>query len=114
LAGGALWLRTPLIGITALMTFAMPRAVCRLTRKLGGFDTSNAALLAAQYGPVSIATFFASMSFAAAMGSSAEGYMAAMVALMEFGVSFSLLLARLAIGRQAAGGKGRQRRRSRR
>ena len=92
----------PLIGITAVMTFAIPSAVYVLTRKLGGFDISNAAALAAHYGSVSTATFFASMSFAAAMGSPAEGYMAAMVALMEFGVIFSLVLARVAMGRQAA------------
>jgi hypothetical protein len=92
----------PLIGITAVMTFAIPSAVYVLTRKLGGFDISNAAALAAHYGSVSTATFFASMSFATAMGSPAEGYMAAMVALMEFGVIFSLVLARVAMGRQAA------------
>lgn len=97
----------PLIGITLVMTFAIPSVVYLVTRKLGGFDISNAAALAAHYGSVSTATFFASMSFTVAMGSPAEGYMAAMVALMEFGVIFSLVLARVAMGRQAAAaGKG--------
>jgi uncharacterized protein len=98
----------PLIGITLFMTFAIPTAVYLITRRLGGFDISNAAAIAAHYGSVSTATFFASMSFATAMGAPAEGYMAAMVALMEFGVIYSLVLARVAMGRQAAAeGRGR-------
>ena len=94
----------PLIGITLLMTIAIPSLAYVVTRRLGGFDISNAAAIAAHYGSVSTATFFASMSFAAAMGTPAEGTMAAMVALMEFGVIFSLVLARVAMGRQGGGG----------
>jgi uncharacterized protein len=94
----------PLIAATLLMTFAIPTVVYQLLRRLGRFDVSNAAALAAHYGSVSTATFFASMSFASAMGSPAEGYMAAMVALMEFGVIYSLAIARVATGRQ--GGTG--------
>lgn len=94
----------PLIGVTLFMTFAIPSAVYLVTRRLGGFDISNAAALAAHYGSVSTATFFASMAFATAMSTPAEGYMAAMVALMEFGVIYSLALARIAMGR--AGGNG--------
>ncbi len=95
----------PLIGVTLLMTFAIPSLVYIVTRRLGGFDISNAAAIAAHYGSVSTATFFASMSFASAMNTPAEGYMAAMVALMEFGVIFSLVLARVAMGRQQGGVK---------
>jgi hypothetical protein len=62
-------------------------------------SVSNAAAIAAHYGSVSTATFFASMSFASAMGTPAEGSMAAMVALMEFGVIYSLAMARVAMGR---------------
>ncbi len=96
----------PLVAITLLMTFAIPSVVYLATRRLGGFDVSNAAALAAHYGSVSTATFFASMAFAAAMGSPAEGYMAALVALMEFGVIYSLVLARIALGRRDNGGRG--------
>jgi hypothetical protein len=98
----------PLIGVTLFMTFAIPSAVYLVTRRLGGFDISNAAALAAHYGSVSTATFFASMAFATAMGTPAEGYMAAMVALMEFGVIYSLAIARIAMGRSAGGGRGVQ------
>ncbi len=94
----------PLLGLTLLMTVAIPSLAYLVTRRLGGFDISNAAAIAAHYGSVSTATFFASMSFAAAMGTPADGTMAAMVALMEFGVIYSLLLARLAMGRQGGGG----------
>jgi uncharacterized protein len=93
----------PLVGITLLMTFAIPSVVYLVTRRLGGFDIPNAAALAAHYGSVSTATFFASMAFATAMGAPAEGYMAALVALMEFGVIYSLVLARVALGRSNGG-----------
>jgi hypothetical protein len=94
----------PLVGITLFMTFAIPTLSYHVARRAGGFDVSNAAAIAAHYGSVSTATFFASMSFATAMGTPAEGTMAAMVALMEFGVVYSLVLARLAMGRQNGGG----------
>ena len=99
----AVW---PLLGITLLMTFGIPSLAYVVTRRLGRMDISNAAAIAAHYGSVSSATFFASMSFATAMGSPAEGYMAAMVAVMEFGVIYSLALARVAMGR--ARGEGLQ------
>ena len=89
----------PLLGVTVLMTFGIPTLAYWITRRLGKMDISNSAAIAAHYGSVSTATFFASMSFAAAMGTPAEGYMAAMVAFMEFGVIYSLLLARVAMGR---------------
>lgn len=99
----AVW---PLLGITLLMTFGIPSLAYVVTRRLGRMDISNAAAIAAHYGSVSSATFFASMSFAAAMGTPAQGYMAAMVAIMEFGVIYSLALARIAMGR--ARGEGLQ------
>jgi len=94
----------PLLGITLLMTFAIPTLVYFVTRRFGRMDISNAAAIAAHYGSVSTATFFASMSFAAAMGSPAEGFMAAMVALMEFGVIYSLVIARVALGGSRSAG----------
>jgi len=93
----------PLVGATLLVTFAIPTLAYHVTRRLGGFSVSNAAAIAAHYGSVSTATFFASMTFAAANGTPAEGYLAAMVALMEFGVVYSLAIARVAAGRQAGG-----------
>lgn len=97
----AVW---PLLGITMLMTFGIPSLAYVVTRRLGGMDISNAAAIAAHYGSVSTATFFASVSFATAMGTPSEGYMAAMVALMEFGVIYSLVVARYAMGRSSGTG----------
>jgi hypothetical protein len=94
----------PLLGATLLMTVAIPSVAYLVTRRLGGFDISNAAAIAAHYGSVSTATFFASVAFANAMGTPSEGFMAAMVALMEFGVIYSLVIARIAMGRQKQGG----------
>ncbi len=93
----------PLLAVTLFMTFAIPTLAYTVARRLGRFDISNAAAIAAHYGSVSTATFFASMTFAAAMGTPAEGTMAAMVALMEFGVIYSLALARVALGRASGG-----------
>jgi hypothetical protein len=93
----------PLAGVTLFMTFAIPTVAYLVMRRLGGFDISNAAAIAAHYGSVSTATFFAAVTFAAAMGTPSEGYMAAMVALMEFGVIYSLAMARVAMGRASGG-----------
>jgi len=97
----------PLIGVTVLMILAIPTLSYWVVRRLGRFDISNAAAIAAHYGSVSTATFFASVSFAAAMNTPSEGTLAAMVALMEFGVIYSLVIARIAIGR-AARAEGRR------
>ena len=96
----------PVIAVTLFMTFAIPTLAYGIARRLGKFDVSNAAAIAAHYGSVSTATFFASMTFASTMGTPAEGFMAAMVALMEFGVIYSLALARLAMGRRDASASG--------
>ncbi|OYX59889.1 MAG: hypothetical protein B7Y96_03640 [Comamonadaceae bacterium 32-67-11] len=89
----------PLIGLTLFMVVAIPLLVYSVTRLLGRFDISNAAALAAHYGSVSTATFFSSLTLATAMGTPAAGYMVAMVALMEFAIIFSLLIARVAMAR---------------
>lgn len=92
----------PLIGLTLFMVVAIPLLVYSVTRLLGRFDISNAAALAAHYGSVSTATFFSSLTLATAMGTPAAGYMVAMVALMEFAIIFSLLIARVAMARELA------------
>jgi len=93
----------PVVAVTLFLTFAIPTLAYVIARRLGKFDISNAAAIAAHYGSVSTATFFASMTFATTMGTPAEGFMAAMVALMEFGVIYSLAIARIAMGRAGGG-----------
>lgn len=92
------------LALTSLgLALAIPTVAYLVVRQLGKLDISNAAALAAHYGSVSTATFFTSMAYAGAMGTPAQGTMAAMVALMEFGVVYSLALARWQMSRGNAG-----------
>jgi hypothetical protein len=84
------------------LTVALPVITYVVLRRLGGFDIANAAAVAAHYGSVSSVTFFAALAFARAAGVPAEGYITAVVAVMEWGVIVALLLARIGLGR--AGG----------
>lgn len=89
-----------LFGLTAAVTISIPFAAYLTLRRLGGFDVANAAAVAAHYGSVSSVTFFAAVTFARAMNTPSEGYMTAVVAVMEWGVIISLAIARFAMGRQ--------------
>jgi uncharacterized protein len=92
-----------LIMVTIGLTIAIPVICFAVLRVAGGFDPANAAAIAAHYGSVSSATFFTAMTFATAMGTPAEGTMTAVVALMEFAVIISLLIARWSMGRANGG-----------
>jgi hypothetical protein len=94
----------PLIGVTVGLTLFIPVAVYLVLRRLGGFDIANAAAVAAHYGSVSSVTFFAAIAFARAAGQAPEGYLAGVVAIMEWAVVVSLAIARFAMGRQAGTG----------
>jgi uncharacterized protein len=94
---------TALLGVTILLTVAIPVITYYSARRIGGLDISNAAAVAAHYGSVSSVTFFAAVAFARAMNAPSEGYMTAVVALMEWGVIISLMLARWSVGRENGG-----------
>jgi hypothetical protein len=94
-----------LLAVAAVLTVAIPVATYLVLRRLGGFDIANAAAVAAHYGSVSTVTFFAAIAFARAAGAPAEGFITAVVALMEWGVIVALLTARIAKGREAGGMK---------
>lgn len=89
-----------LLGVAVALTLAIPVATFVVMRRIGGFDAANAAAVAAHYGSVSSVTFFAAVAFARAAGTPSEGYLTAVVALMEWGVIIALLLARWSIGRE--------------
>ncbi len=91
----------PLLGATVALTVGIPLLAYAVLRRAGGFDIPNAAAVAAHYGSVSSVTFFASVAFAKAMNTPSEGFMTAVVALMEWGVIVALLTARWATGRQS-------------
>jgi uncharacterized protein len=90
---------TNLLMVTLVLVVLIPVVTFNVLRQLGKFDAANAAAVAAHYGSVSSATFFASLSFARVMNTPAEGFMPAVVALMEWGVIVSLFLARWSIGK---------------
>jgi hypothetical protein len=94
----------PLIAVTIGLTLFIPVAVYLALRTLGGFDIANAAAVAAHYGSVSSVTFFAAIAFARAAGQAPEGYLAGVVAIMEWAVVVSLAIARFAMGREAGTG----------
>jgi uncharacterized protein len=98
---------TALLLVTFGLVLAIPVVSFLVLRRLGGFDVANAAAVAAHYGSVSTATFFASLSFARAMDTPAEGVMPAVVALMEWGVIVALFLARWSMGRASGTLSGR-------
>lgn len=89
-----------LVAATMFLTVLIPVATFATLRRFGGFDIANAAAVAAHYGSVSSVTFFAAMAFARTANTPAEGYMTAVVALMEWGVIVSLLIARWSMGRE--------------
>lgn len=93
-----------LLGVAVLLTVAIPVLTFALMRRVG-FDASNAAAIAAHYGSVSSVTFFAAIAFTRSLGNPAEGYITAVVALMEWGVIIALLLARWTMGRSGGGGR---------
>jgi hypothetical protein len=68
-------------------------------RRLGGLGVADAAAVAAHYGSVSAVTFVASVNFLERLGAAPEGFMPALVALLEVpGIVVALLIARRAMG----------------
>lgn len=69
--------------VTLLLGVLTPLTSYVVLRKLGRFDRTNAAALAAHYGSVSAVTFIAATAFVDRAGYLAEGFMPALVALLE-------------------------------
>jgi hypothetical protein len=68
-------------------------------RRFIRLEVANAASIAAHYGSVSAVTFTAAESFAQAAGTIDEGYMAALVALLEVpGIVVAMVIASLVLG----------------
>jgi hypothetical protein len=88
----------PLLLATVALTVLIPVIVFYALRSFGRFDAANAAAVAAHYGSVSSVTFFTAVAFAKEMQTPSEGYLAAVVAIMEWGVVVALVLARWSLG----------------
>jgi hypothetical protein len=75
--------------VTPLLAYGVGRAVCR-------FGVADAAALAAHYGSVSAVTFAAVLTFLDARGVAYEGFMPALVAVLEVpAIVIGVLIARL-------------------
>jgi len=73
----------PALLAALLLSFGMPYIADPLLRRLAGADRVNAAAVAAHYGSVSIVTFVAATQMLARDGIGYEGYLVAMLAVME-------------------------------
>ena len=65
------------------LSFCLPFIAFALLRGFAGVDRINAAAVAAHYGSISIVTFIAASELLRGLGYSYEGYLVAVVALME-------------------------------
>ncbi|MBL8048337.1 MAG: sodium-dependent bicarbonate transport family permease [Chthonomonas sp.] len=82
----------PMLGTLALGVLIPLVAFAVLRRK---FDRANAAAIAAHYGSVSAVTYMAAVAFATRAGDNPEGFMPALVAILEVpAIIIALLLAR--------------------
>lgn len=98
---GTSWTEVYKPALAALaVAVAIPTWSYILLRKAGRFDVSNAAGIAAHYGSVSSVTFIASLSFAKAMNTPAEGFMPVMASLMEWGIIAALFIGRWRIRKE--------------
>jgi hypothetical protein len=89
--GSGVWIA--LVAATALSA-ATPLWCYPILRFLGRMNQANAAAVAAHYGSVSVVTFLAGIAFLQATGESYEGFLPAMVAVMEVpSIVVALLLA---------------------
>lgn len=66
-----------------VFSFALPFAVNLMLRTVGKLDQVNAAAVAAHYGSVSVVTFVTATEILSASGLAADGYMVAVLAVME-------------------------------
>lgn len=105
LKGGVSLSKTPaseLVGpvfLTLALGALTPLSAFLLLRKFGRLGRTDAAATAAHYGSVSAVTFVASIEAARAAGMLSDGYMPALVAVLEIpGIIVGLLLARKSDG----------------
>lgn len=101
LKGGVAVSQTPInellapAAITLLLGLLTPLSAYFAMRKIGKLSQTDAAATAAHYGSVSAVTFLAAIEGAKMAGLETEGYLAALVALLEVpGIMIGLILAR--------------------
>ncbi len=81
--------------VTVVLGLLTPLTAYAALRALGRLDRVNAGALAAHFGSVSAVTFLAAVAFADATGVPAEGYLPALVAILEVpAIAVGIVLAR--------------------
>jgi hypothetical protein len=107
LKGGMALSETPLAEVawpvvaTLFLGMLTPITAYNVLRRLGKMDRTNAAALAAHYGSVSAVTFIAAVTVAQFAGVPSEGFMPALVALLEVPAIIVGLLIAYARGERA-------------
>ncbi len=82
-ASGAGWSAAPALLVAALLSLALPLPAYAALRGLLKLDQPTAAAIAAHYGSISIVTFASAQTFLNQQAVGFEGYVVAMVAIME-------------------------------
>ncbi|HEY0007294.1 MAG TPA: sodium-dependent bicarbonate transport family permease [Tepidisphaeraceae bacterium] len=110
--GGLQLAKTPLsdvvkpVAVTLALGIITPLVCYAVCRWFGRLDIVNSAALAAHYGSVSAVTFAASLTYAQMRGMPYEGFMPALVAVLEVpAIVLAMLLARRATPDEGAWGK---------
>jgi hypothetical protein len=85
--------------VTIFLAVAVPTWCYLILRRVGRFDPSNAAGIAAHYGSVSSVTFIAGISFLETIGVASEGFIPTLAALMEWSIIVALFIGRFALKR---------------
>lgn len=111
LKGGAELSATPIAQLWAptlvalLLGVAIPIWCYAILRSLGKFSIADAAAIAAHYGSVSAVTFSACLTFLESVRIPYEGFVPALVAIMEIpGIIVALLIARIRLGQVGSWG----------
>lgn len=85
--------------VTLVIGLLVPVVAYRAARSFVGLNVADAASMAAHYGSVSAVTFSAAETFTRAAGTLGEGYLPALVALLEIpGIVVAMVIASRALG----------------
>jgi len=85
--------------VTLVIGLMVPFVAYQVARRFVGLNVADAASLAAHYGSVSAVTFSAAETFTRAAGTLDEGYLPALVALLEIpGIVVAMVIASRALG----------------
>lgn len=92
--------------VTLLLGIATPLFAYAVLRRLGRFKRVDASAIAAHYGSVSAVTFIVATSFGEATGRAAEGFMPALVAILEIPAIVIALMIAFARGNRVGSWQG--------